>query len=182
VLKWDGYAHELAHRWHRRTHGTEFEDVLQSVRIGFMVAAQRYNPALGEYSTYATQWGNNYARRFCQKEGRGGVYVPINVGFLKLPVLSLDLGGDDTRTLAETIPERETEHTRPVFGPDFWPAVEACLPERLARIIRLRFWERKTLREIAGVFGITRERTRQLEVKGLALIRKRHPEFAGFID
>ena len=41
------------------------------------------------------------------------------------------------------------------------------LSEREQQIIKLRFMENKTLREIASIFGVTRERIREIEVTAL---------------
>src|ERR1035437_452622 len=45
------------------------------------------------------------------------------------------------------------------------------LSEREQQIIKLRFMENKTLREIASIFGVTRERIREIEVTALRSMR-----------
>ena len=55
--------------------------------------------------------------------------------------------------------------------------IMSCLSEREQRILRYRYalgLPRKTLGECARIFGVTRERIRQIEVR--ALIKLRHPE------
>ena len=50
------------------------------------------------------------------------------------------------------------------------PAVEralACLPARERDVVRLRFWDEKTLEECGGKLGITKERVRQIQDKAL---------------
>jgi len=55
---------------------------------------------------------------------------------------------------------------RPMYELDF-------LTERERKVISYRFYDRMTLDEVAAVFGITRERIRQVEAKALRKIRGR---------
>lgn len=50
----------------------------------------------------------------------------------------------------------------------------AKLSERFRDVLRMRFWDRMTLREIAGILGVTHERIRQIEAKALRILR--HPD------
>lgn len=62
------------------------------------------------------------------------------------------------------------------------------LPERERKILQLRYGlldgQRRTLEEVGATFGITRERTRQIEAE--ALRRLRHPSVGhrlyGYLD
>jgi hypothetical protein len=58
------------------------------------------------------------------------------------------------------------------------------LPSRLARLLRLRFFEDRTQDEVAVEFKVTRERIRQLEAKGLRMLRhpSRSRQLKGFLD
>ena len=50
------------------------------------------------------------------------------------------------------------------------------LTKREKEILRLRYKEGKTLAEIGQVYGVTRERIRQIEAKALHKIRMSNPE------
>ena len=51
----------------------------------------------------------------------------------------------------------------------------APIDSRERRILRRRFWERRTLEEVGGELGISRERARQLESRALGRIREHKP-------
>jgi RNA polymerase sigma-32 factor len=48
----------------------------------------------------------------------------------------------------------------------------AILKDREQDVVRLRFFEDKTLAECSEIIGVTRERIRQIEVKALDKMRK----------
>jgi RNA polymerase sigma factor (sigma-70 family) len=50
--------------------------------------------------------------------------------------------------------------------------MEKRLTERELRVIRLHYFDEKTLQEIGNDFGITRERVRQIEVGALKKLHK----------
>lgn len=50
------------------------------------------------------------------------------------------------------------------------------LPDRERRIIDLRFYEGKTLEQVAQKFGVTRERVRQIEIKTMHRLRNNFEE------
>jgi DNA-binding CsgD family transcriptional regulator len=64
----------------------------------------------------------------------------------------------------------EDDHDRALLVSDVTKALNT-LPEREREIIRLRFYEDQSLAQVAKVFGITRERIRMLEARGLRMLR-----------
>ena len=48
----------------------------------------------------------------------------------------------------------------------------STLPERLQKILRMRFWDEMTLRECGKVLGVSVERARQLELAALRKFRR----------
>ena len=48
------------------------------------------------------------------------------------------------------------------------------LSERERRVLEMRYFQHKTLREIGEVFGVTRERVRQIEASAFRQIRQKH--------
>jgi len=183
VAQWDRYAWQLAYRWHRRTPGSDIDDIVQEVRKGFVEAAQRFDPARGVgFSTYATHWGDMRARRFCRREAAGGFNVPINGAIEPIGTLSLSdtRMGDDP--LADLIPERTSPDAPPVFGSDWWDGTLSCLPPRHREVLLLHFRDGLNIRKIGTLFGVSRQRVWQLAEKGMARLRKLKPELAELID
>jgi len=98
-------------------------------------------------------------------------------------VLSLEtpVGEDGDATLGEFVPDEAAGHLYEEvlsgIGRDEVIKVLATLNDRERRIVALRFGltgeEPMTLEEVGKLFGLTRERIRQLEAKALAKLR--HP-------
>lgn len=105
-----------------------------------------------------------------------------------MPVMSLDMPilDDETGTMGDTLPDTEQEalEERTVASVLAEKAVSAvaCLPDRERKIIELRYGlcgnEPRTLADVGRNMGISRERARQLEERGLRMLR-REPLFAG---
>ena len=104
--------------------------------------------------------------------------------------LSLDApvrtGEEDTSFLDLTPDRGSRDASETVHAGEVWALVRGVLrelPEREARILNLRLGmdgtEPLTLEEIGGILGITRERTRQLQNRGLAVLRERLKDLAG---
>ena len=68
-------------------------------------------------------------------------------------------------SMAEIMQRDEEAHIKSV--------VENELPERLSKVIVLRFFEHMTLKDAAKVLNVTRERVRMMEAKALRHLR--HP-------
>lgn len=62
------------------------------------------------------------------------------------------------------------------FGRCAWRLVDSLTPKQ-AKVLSLRYIQDMTLREVAGVLGVTYERIRQIERE--ALRRLRHPKLVG---
>lgn len=158
VLKWDAYARRLADRWWRRVRWADFDDLHSEVRMGFLHAARKFDPSRGvRFSTYATWWGNQYARRFALREHARGVKVPHHLGWVDVPVYSLSADPDADNPelllgdLAAEDPPRDC-----VVPSDFWAAVRRLLTPRRAEAVELYYRDGLTMAEIAGRWGVTR--------------------------
>ncbi len=104
------------------------------------------------------------------------------LGYLQRDPLSLDFAYEDesgdTRLLGDQIVDEDTPSPQEAIDPSLLAAgleeVLATLGEREQRILRLRYGldgEPHTLDSIAPLFGVTRERIRQIETKVLAKLR-----------
>src|SRR5262245_9491627 len=98
LATWDRYAWDIAYRWHGRNPGIDVGELYAEVRAGFVQAAAKFDPSLGtKFSTYATWWGNNFARQYVRREAARGMHVPAD-RIVQLYHLDLDAppapGGD----------------------------------------------------------------------------------------
>jgi RNA polymerase primary sigma factor len=96
--------------------------------------------------------------------------------------LSLDMptGVEEDSYLGESIEDIDglsppDGATKEVMGEQLREAVSSLTP-REARVIELRFGQDRTLEEVGEIFGLTRERIRQIQVE--ALRKLRHPSRA----
>jgi RNA polymerase primary sigma factor len=97
--------------------------------------------------------------------------------------------GDEDSTYGDFIPdenaESPSEETELSMMREELRRVIATLPEKEAQIIRLRFGidceTDHTLEEVGRVFGLTRERIRQIEAQAIHKLRQRHRS-ANLID
>lgn len=104
--------------------------------------------------------------------------------------LSLDApaGPEDENSLLDYLPDqvspRPDEHVFESALKEMLNSALSTLEDRQARVLRLYYGlddeEPKTLEEIGGVLGVTRERVRQIREKALA--RLRHPTRARFLE
>ncbi len=94
--------------------------------------------------------------------------------------LDVPIGESKNITLGESLISNVPQPTTIVESRDrsrFLVEVLDNLPERQSKILKMRFGfddgNEKTLETIGKVFGVTRERIRQIEAKALKLLRKR---------
>lgn len=57
-------------------------------------------------------------------------------------------------------------------GRDAWKMASEILPQRLFRVLHMRYMQGMTFEEIGECFNVTRERIRQIELKALRNLRK----------
>ena len=180
---WDAYIWKLATKWHRKNPQLELEDILAEVRAGFVVAANKFDPARGFlFSTFATYWGDNLARQFVHREIARGTHVPANSGMVSVPMRSFDVRPEGFKeSYAAILTMREPEK-RPEFPADFWQRIEAILNPQQSAVIRGRFRERLTLREIGEKLGISHQRVKQIWDAASARIRDRLPRLVEYLE
>lgn len=108
----------------------------------------------------------------------------LKQNYLGYTSLDAPIGEDDDAALGDMIPyDEEATVEEYVFGKELRKEMEKVLKmlsKRESDILRLRFgWddgETRTLEEVGAVYGVTRERIRQIESK--ALRKLRHPTYA----
>ncbi len=103
--------------------------------------------------------------------------------------VSLDkpIGDESGLTLADTVPDRGSTPAEQIWHDSLRDHLEramGCLGEREREVLRLRFGlgddRQRTLEEVAGEFGLTRERIRQVEKNALEKLRR--PDTSRYLE
>lgn len=163
------------------------DDRIGAALLGLSEAVRRYRPARGKLSTYAMPWMRHALQREAQHAGV--VRLPASV-FLAGRDLecererqidaawrarSLD-AGPDAIGMQDTDLAEWLERTRPC---DLEPEVGGWLERSLRllgwrdrELLRLRYWEGMTLRQVGEVLGISDSRAQQLEARILERMRR----------
>lgn len=146
----------------------DLDDLVQEGRKGVMKAFERFNPAINpHFPTYACYWIRATIRMACMEQGRTvrvGVkaQVEANKRGHSIPIACSNV--DDLAPFLRA-PEPVEDNTE-LFRKTLDRAMDHLKP-RQRRALRMRFYEQKTLGEIGDVFGVTRERARQICEKAL---------------
>lgn len=166
----------------------DVEDAAQEGRLGLLYAAERFVEGRGaKFSTYACWCIQSKVLRWIEYQ-RDLVRVPVRRARegVRVFVDGLDAplgggrgdGGGKVFCLADVL-AAPAEVDEEAAGDDererLWAAV-AGLKEPMRSVIRRRFsWGKPSFREVNEELGLglTRERLRQIEAKGLTILRKR---------
>jgi RNA polymerase sigma factor (sigma-70 family) len=168
-----GLVYTIAQRY--RHQGVEVDELVAEGTIGLMSAVRKFDPARGiAFSTYAAWWISSAIARYLLVERV--VHLPHNVvakrqkdGTLRREA-SLDktiFTSDDGQTFAllDLIASDSIDPLSEAMTAQRAERVKTSiqkLPQRTRNVLRLRFEEDVTLEEIAQVYGLCRERVRQI--------------------
>jgi RNA polymerase sigma factor (sigma-70 family) len=180
--------HVVQHVVRRMVMERDVEDAAQEGRLGLLYAAERFVESAGaKFSTYACWCIKSRVLRWIEYR-RDLVRVPVKRARegVRVFVSGLDEplgsggndGGGHVFCLADVL-AAPAEVDEEAAGEDeqerLWAAVDG-LKEPMRSVIRQRFsWGVPTFREVNEVLGLglTRERVRQIESRGLRILRKR---------
>lgn len=158
--------------------GVEFEDLCQSGYLAMVAAVDTYDPAAG--GTFSTWLMYHLKTAFAEDTGyrtQKGRQEPLN-NYLSLDTpLTDDADSDD---LMDVVADPAGLQWRESLEESMWrkqlqEAVGAALstvPEQYREILRLRYWEDMTLEDVGDLRGISKERVRQMENKGIRILRQ----------
>ena len=154
-------------------HPVEDSEQYADAWIGLVKAAERFDHARGiQFTTYATWWLRQSVsyplnRAKCQKReglsrtmafsqhGHDPDFADVLAGEI------VDHRTDDPVAVAAAVEERER------LG-----ELMACLFPRQRDVIRSRFFEHRSLADIAAAEGVSKERIRQIELRALERMRE----------
>jgi len=128
--------------------GVPLEDLIQEGMIGLLEAEKNFDQSKNtKFSTYATFWIKKKIIKAIEQEKKSSL---------------------DSLELKENFLSEKTSLEKPENKKIDLPE---NLPEKEKTILEFLFNEEKTLKEIAEILNISRERVRQLKEKGLRRLR-----------
>ena len=158
--------------------GVDFEDLCQSGYLAMVAAVNTYDPAAGgAFSTWLMYHLKNAFAEATGYRTQKGRQDPLN-NYLSLDTpLTDDADSDD---LMDVVADPAGLQWRECLEESMWrkqlqEAVGAALstvPEQYREILRLRYWEDMTLEDVGDLRGISKERVRQMENKGIRILRQ----------
>ena len=159
-------------------YGVEFEDLYQSGYLAMVAAVNTYDPAAGgnfvTWFMYHLKSAFAEVTGYCTQKGRR---EPLN-NYLSLDTPLTD--NADSDDLMDVVADPAGLQWREHLEESMWrkqlqEAVGAALstvPEQYREILRLRYWEDMTLEDVGDLRGISKERVRQMENKGIRILRQ----------
>lgn len=158
--------------------GVEFEDLYQSGYLAMVAAVNTYDPAAGgAFSTWLMYHLKNAFAEATGYRTQKGRQEPLN-NYLSLDTPLTD--DADSDNLMDMVADPVGLQWRECLEESMWrkqlqEAVGAALstvPEQYREILRLRYWENMTLEDVGDLRGISKERVRQMENKGIRILRQ----------
>ena len=157
----------------------EFEDLVQSGYFALVAALETYKPECGSFSAwlmYYLQSAFADTAGYKTKQGR----EQNRADSLDRPLIN----DENSSPMGEFIPDHtaaaalESIEER-AYQEQLHEALEAALaaiPAKYSQVLQLRYLQSKSLSEAGAVIGVSSERVRQMETKGLKILRQ--PETA----
>ena len=153
----------------------EVDDLIQSGYFALVAAVKSYKVSDGPF----LKWMSYYLKTaFADAAGYRTSKMqndPMRYAFS----MDYPMGEDDDSTFGEIVPDSDAAAMMDTIEDGLWheqlhAALETALdaiPPQYSDVVRRRFYEGKTLEEISQEKNVSRERVRQLENKGIKLLR-----------
>ena len=158
--------------------GVEFEDLYQSGYLAMVAAVNTYDPAAGgAFSTWLMYHLKNTFAEATGYRTQKGRQEPLN-NYLSLDTPLTD--DADSDALMDVVADPAGLQWRECLEESMWRkqlqeavgAAMSTVPEQYREILRLRYWEDMTLEDVGDLRGISKERVRQMENKGIRILRQ----------
>lgn len=157
--------------------GCEFDDLVQCGYLAMVAAVESYDPESGSFPTWLMYY---LQKEFAEATGyrtKKGRLEPLN------NALSMDkplTDEADSSLFGDFIPDRKASATMEAieereYHRQLHDAMEialGALPENYGEVLRLRYYQDMTLQQCGNVLGVGYERVRQMEYKGIRILRK----------
>lgn len=168
-----------------RRRGLPLEDLLGEAMTGLLEAVSRFDPDRGfRFMTYAVWWVRRALVRAVATQSRN-VRIPRHraaaegAAWPREVSLTEESGDEASRGLEESLPTDDEPLDEILLRDQEREAVLAALdelPDRQRYVLEERFGlrtdERRTLLDVAGDLGVTKERVRQIEGQALGRLER----------
>lgn len=187
-----GLLWQLALKYSKKCQILDMDDLVQAGRVALLEAAERFDPATGNRFTTYAQWCVSGQLKLAAKLlTERGIHVPVYYrqrnaqrdesatdrrhqmdeetarlvhAALNPRTLHCLEGGEESAAREQETPDTfEVEHLRWALG---------RLPPREREVLELCLGEGQTLQHVGERLGVTRERVRQLRIRGLERLRR----------
>jgi RNA polymerase sigma factor (sigma-70 family) len=170
IEKHIGYVVWSAEVYKRYFPTIDFDDLVQEGRLGLKEAADKYQMSLGEKFISFARWHvKGRMSKFCKNQCQT-VRVPVT-NFHRLDYTGWDepIMEGGTLTLADTMAVPESE---PSLHSDKLESVLRRLTAKEQEVIRLIFWEGRSMEEIAQLGGKRRQAVYNLRESAMEKLRQ----------
>jgi len=158
--------------------GVEFEDLYQSGYLAMVAAVDTYDPAAGgAFSTWFMYYLKTAFEEATGYRTQKSRQEPLN-NYLSLDTPLTD--DADSVDLMDVVADPSGLQWRESLEETMWRkqlqkavgTAMSTVPEQYREILRLRYWENMTLDDIANLRSVSKERVRQMENKGIRILRQ----------
>lgn len=157
--------------------GVEYDDLYQSGYLAMVAAVESYESEAGAFSTWFMY---HLKKAFAEVTGyrtKKGQLEPLNNALSTDKPITDEAGSS---LFGDFIPDQKAAATMEAvedreYQKQLHDALEIALgaiPENYSEVLRLRYYQNMTLEECSGALGLGYERVRQMENKGISILRQ----------